>query len=133
MRVRLLAAVALCAGFAAPATAGQGTSPDSGTAPPAGSQPAPAVDVTRLPVNISRIGRQLRQAEVREQRDGMKIHYTIDVFGELPRISWITPLDNILTGDVPNTPPTHNDMIRMMTPLEFSAPVINIGSVPKRK
>ena len=92
----------------------------------------PGLDIARLPVNLGRIGRQLRQAEVRERRDGLKIHYTIDVFGEAPKIQLITPLDNLLTGDVPNSAPTHGDMLRMMTPKEFSAPGIGI-TLPRRK
>jgi hypothetical protein len=92
----------------------------------------PALDLSRLPVNVGRIGRQLRQAEVREERDGLKIRYTIDVFGEAPKLQFITPLDNILTGNVPRSAPTHTEMIRMMTPKEFSTPVILLG-VPRRK
>jgi hypothetical protein len=110
-----------------PAMAGQGRT--DGAAAAATS----TVDPARLPINISRIGRQIRQTEVREQREGLRLHYSIQVYGETPQLKLITPLDNLLTGDVPRSAPTHNDMIRQMTPLEFSAPVIGIGSVPSRK
>jgi hypothetical protein len=127
MSVRLLAA-ALCIGLATPALAGQESSA-TGTV----ATTTPGVDLARLPVNVSRIGRQLRQAESTEERTGMRLKYTIQVYGELPRIKLFTPLDNLLSGDIPNSAPTHNDMIRQMTPKEFSAPVIGLGGIPARK
>ncbi len=127
MRFRLFLATATLVGLTVPASAGQETAVGGAIA-----TTTPGVDLARLPINVGRIGRQLRQAQVREERDGLKIRYTIEVFGELPKIQLITPLDNLLIGDVPRTAPTHADMIRMMTPQEFSAPVIGI-SVPSRK
>ena len=126
MRVRLAIAAATLVGCTMPAWAGQ--EPAAGGAI---ATTTPGVDIARLPVNVSRIGRQLRQAQSTEVRDGLKIRYNITVFGELPKIQLITPLDNLLKGDVPGTAPTHADMIRMMTPKEFSAPVIGV-SIPRR-
>ena len=126
--LRLSLAVVLCFAFALPALAQQTASTTGAIA-----TVPPTLDIGRLPVNIGRIGRQLGQAKVREERDGLKIRYTIDVFGQAPKIQLITPLDNLFTGDVPRSAPTHGDMIRMMTPQEFSAPVINILTVPRRK
>jgi hypothetical protein len=128
MRFSVPTVAALWIWLAAPALAGQGPVADGAVA-----TTTPGIDLAQLPVNVSRIGRQLRQAEVREERDGLKLHYRIEVFGTTPPLKLITPLDNLLTGDVPGTAPTHNDMIRMMTPLEFSAPVIPIVSAPRRK
>jgi hypothetical protein len=129
MRFTLLAVIAFGVGLATPAVAvGQDTSATGAIA-----TTTPGVDLSRLPINVGRIGRQLKQAEVREERQGLKLRYSIQVYGELPRIRLITPLDNILTGDVPKSAPTHTDMIQMMTPREFSAPVIGLGSIPRRK
>ena len=127
MSFRLLLAAALCSGFAVAATAGQGKSAD-GTVVTV----TPGVELERLPVNVARIGRQLRQTEVREQRDGLRLRYDIQVYGEAPRFKLFTPLDDLLIGGVPNSAPTHNDMIRQMTPKEFSTPVFST-SVPSRK
>jgi hypothetical protein len=127
MSVRLLTAAVLCFGLAASAAA-QGTSA-TGTV----ATTTPGVDLAQLPVNVGRIGRQLRQAATTEERSGLRLKYTIQVYGEAPPLKLVTPLDNLLTGDVPNSSPTHNDMIRQMTPKEFSAPVINLGSIPSRK
>jgi hypothetical protein len=127
MRFSLSVLAAILAAAVSPALAGQ--------APPAKETHTPtasAVDPSRLPVNVGRIGRQLRQVQMREERDGLKLRYSIDVFGALPKITFITPLDNIVTGDVPRSAPTHTDMIRMMTPKEFSSPVIGI-TLPRKK
>jgi hypothetical protein len=127
MQFRLSLATAMLIGMTMSASAGQ--EPVAGGAI---ATSTPGIDLARLPVNVGRIGRQLRQAQVRENRDGLKIRYTIDVYGELPKIQFITPLDNILTGDVPHSAPTHNDMLRMMTPKEFSVPGFGV-SIPRRK
>lgn len=126
MRFRLAIAASALVGLTMPAWAGQEPAPGAIATTTTG------VDIARLPVNVSRIGRQLRQVQTTEVRDGLKIRYTINVYGELPRIQLVTPLDNLLRGDVPGSAPTHADMIRMMTPQEFSAPVIGV-SVPRRK
>ncbi|SRR6476646_1237324 len=127
MRVRFLIAAALVSGFAVPALAGQAKSAD-GTVVTV----TPGVELDRLPVNVARIGRQLRQTEVREERNGLRLRYDIQVYGEAPRFKLVTPLDNLLVGGVPNSAPTHGDMIRQMTPKEFSTPVFS-ASVPSRK
>jgi hypothetical protein len=129
LRLSLLVATGLLS--AAPAYAQQPASAN-GAANGTIATSTPGLDISRLPVNLGRIGRQLRQTESREQRDGLKLHYVIDVYGEAPKIQLITPLDNLLTGSVPNSAPTHNEMIRMMTPREFSTPVIST-SLPRRK
>src|SRR6187551_1796564 len=127
MGFRFLFAAALCAGFAGPAMAGQGKSAD-GTVVTV----TPGVELDRLPVNVARIGKQLRQTEVREERNGLRLRYDIQVYGDAPRFQLVTPLDNLLIGGVPNSAPTHNDMIRQMTPKEFSTPVFSF-STPSRK
>jgi len=127
MGIRLPTVAAILLSLTVPVLAGQGNVPD-GTVVSVN----PGVDLAQLPVNISRISRQMRQAEVREERNGLRLNYTIQVYGEAPKIKLITPLDNLLTGSVPGSAPTHADMIRQMTPLEFSAPVIGFG-VPARK
>ena len=127
MRFRLSVAAAILVALVSPALADQ-----EAPAKNASATATPSVDPARLPVNIGRIGRQLRQVQVREERDGLKLRYSIDVFGALPRIQFITPLDNILTGEVPRSTPTHADMIRMMTPKEFSSPAIGV-TIPRKK
>jgi hypothetical protein len=122
----LLLLAALCFSLAAPALA------QERAATPAGAGP-PAVDAAKLPVNLRRIGRQIRQAEIREERSGLTLHYTIDVYGEAPPIQIVTPQDNILTGSVPGASPTHGEMLLMMTPPEFRTGGVIVGRIPRRK
>jgi hypothetical protein len=108
--------------------AAQSSAPDAEPAEPPPA-PQPAVDVSRLPINLERIHRQLRQSTVREERDGLNLRYQVDVFGQAPRIDLFTPQDNLLDGQVPFTAPTHQDMLNIMTPQEFSAPAANFGNL----
>ena len=86
-------------------------------------QPAEStVDVSRLPINLDRIQRQLRQSTVRDESDGLNLRYVVDVFGQAPRIELFSGLENALTGPAPYGAPTHQDMLQIMTPQEFSHP-----------
>jgi len=88
-----------------------------------------AVDVSRLPIDIRRIERKLRQSSIREERDGLNLRYIIDVYGQAPLIVLFTKQDNLLNGPVPYGGPTHRDMLNIMTPQEFRAPVADFGSL----
>jgi hypothetical protein len=94
-------------------------------------QPAagPQVDVSRLPVNIERIHRQLRQTTVREERDGLNLRYIVDVFGQAPRLELFTKQDNLKEGAVPYGAPTHQDMLNLITPQEYRAPAADFSSL----
>jgi hypothetical protein len=94
---------------------------------------APAVDVSRLPVNMERIQRKLRQASVREERDGLNLKYMVDVFGLAPPIQFFAPREDLRNGPVPYGAPTHRQMIEAVTPQEYRAPAAQIFSIPWRK
>src|SRR5262245_40413755 len=81
-------------------------------------QPQPStIDATRLGLNLSRIQRELRQsASTESDKNAIKIRYTIDVYGQAPRLQFFTKEDNLQYGLVPNTAPTHGDMLYEMTP-----------------
>ena len=96
---------------------------------PPGGNPPPTIDVSRLPINLERIHRQLRETTIREERDGLNLRYIIDVFGQAPRLELFSKQDNLQFGPVPNSAPTHQDMLRVMTPQEFSAPAANVGNL----
>jgi hypothetical protein len=99
--------------------------------PEASSTPvsAPQVDVSRLPININRIHRQLRQTTVREERDGLNLRYIVDVYGQAPRIELFTKEDNLRDGRAPWGAPTHQDMLQIMTPQEYRSPAANFGNL----
>lgn len=90
----------------------------------------PPVDVNRLPINLNRINRGLRQTNERVERDGLRLRYSIDVYGTAPRIDILDPTrDNLLYGPVPNSAPTHQDMMRMVTPQEYRAPAADFSAL----
>src|SRR6185436_13199979 len=101
----------------------------AGNGQPAAAAAAPQVDVNRLPINLERIQRQLRQTTVREERDGLNLRYIVDVYGRAPRIELFTKEDNLRFGQAPYGAPTHQDMLNIMTPQEFSAPAANMGNL----
>ena len=109
--------------------AAQVGSADEPSAKPATKPAESTVDVSRLPINLDRIQRQLRQSTVRDESDGLRIRYVVDVFGQAPRIELFGGLENALTGPAPYGAPTHQDMLQIMTPQEFSAPAANFGNL----
>ena len=109
--------------------AAQGASADEPAAKAATKPAESTVDVSRLPINLDRIQRQLRQSTVRDESDGLRIRYVVDVFGQAPRIELFGGLENALTGPAPYGAPTHQDMLQIMTPQEFSAPAANFGNL----
>jgi hypothetical protein len=100
------------------------------TAPAAAQEtPATSVDVDRLPVDVSRIQRQLqRQAEV-EQREGLNLRYSLHVYGVAPRLQFFTKEDNLTTGPVPWGAPTHQEIINHITPQEYRAPFADFSAL----
>jgi len=88
-----------------------------------------SVDVGKLPIDLERIQRQLRQGAVREERDGLNLRYVVDVYGQAPRIELFAPAPNLMTGPSPYGAPTHRQMIEMVTPQEYRAPAADFGSL----
>ena len=112
------------------ASASPQSSSGSGDQPkPAESEPAPNIDVSRLPINLNRIQRQLRQSTVRDESQGLRLRYIVDVYGQAPRIELFPNRDYSLTGPAPYGAPTHQDLLRMITPQEHSAPAANFGNL----
>jgi len=87
------------------------------------------VDVSRLPINLERIHRQLRQSSEREERQGLNIRYIIDVYGQAPPIVLIDPTFDLVHGAVPNSAPTHKEMIEHVTPREYRAPAADFSAL----
>jgi hypothetical protein len=119
MREAVIALVVL--GFAGSASAQQGSNP---------VQPASVrVDVSRLPLNLERIQRELRQSTSTEVGDGLNLRFQIEVYGRAPEIRLFTPEDNLTTGPVPYGAPTHREMIERVTPQEYRAPAMDFMSL----
>jgi hypothetical protein len=87
------------------------------------------VDVAKLPVNLERIQRQLQQARVRENQDGLNLSFFVDVYGRSPRIELWAPEPNLMTGPAPYGAPTHRQVLEQITPQEFRAPAADFSSL----
>ncbi len=95
---------------------------------PAASR-AEAVDVDRLPLDLQRLERRLRQTTEREAWDGFRLRYTVEVFGSAPRLQFFEPRDVLASGPIPYGAPTHKEMIEVMTPREYRAPVMDFSAL----
>jgi hypothetical protein len=87
------------------------------------------VDVSRLPINLEKIQRELRQSSIRQEGEGLNIRYIIDVYGQAPPIVIFGPHFDLLYGPVPNSAPTHKEMIEFVTPKEYRAPAADFGAL----
>ena len=88
-----------------------------------------SVDVKRLPIDLAKVTRELRQSTATENRTGLNIRYRVDVYGQAPRIELFTKQDNLAYGPAPYGAPTHRDMIEHVTPQEYRAPYADIGNL----
>ena len=83
----------------------------------------------KLPVDLQRIQRQLQQATVRENQEGLNLSFFVDVYGRAPRIELWTPEPNLLTGPAPYGAPTHRQILEQITPQEHRAPAADFSSL----
>jgi len=88
-----------------------------------------SVDVKRLPIDLRKVTRELRQSTATQSRGGLNIRYRVDVYGQAPRIELFTKQDNLEYGPAPYGAPTHRDMIEHVTPQEYRAPYADIGNL----
>ena len=89
----------------------------------------PPVDVSKLPIDLQRLHRELRQTTVREEREGLNLRYVIEVFGQAPRLLFFTREDNLVTGPVPYGAPTHREIVEHITPKEYRAPAADFSAL----
>ncbi len=87
------------------------------------------VDVSRLPLNLDRIQRELRQSAIREERQGLNLRYVVEVCGQAPPIVFFWPEANLVYGPVPSGAPTHREMIEHVTPKEYRAPAADFSAL----
>jgi hypothetical protein len=121
MNCRLIALAAfLSCTLVVPPVAGQEVVPDAAQ---------DNVDVNKLPVNLARIQRQLQQATVRENANGLNLSFFVDVYGRAPRIELWAPESNLMTGPAPYGAPTHRQIIEQITPQEYRAPAADFSAL----
>ena len=96
----------------------------------AGEKPStPQVDVSKLPLDMARVQRRLRETVEREQRDGPSLRYTINVFAETPPLLVFVPDGDLRFGPVPYSAPTHQEMMNFLTPQEFRSPIMDFSNL----
>jgi hypothetical protein len=118
MRKALVASIALAAASAAGAPAFAQDAPTAGH-----------VNVSLLPVSLHRIQRAIHQSSSTDTHEGLRILYQVDVYGRAPVLEFFTKGDDVVNGPVPNSAPTHKQMLEMMTPQEYRAPVADFSAL----
>jgi hypothetical protein len=100
--------------------------------PPVPAPPVdgPAIDATKLGVDLSRIKKGLRVAETQEKltTDGLRLNYSIQVYGQSPKIEVLKGID-LFNGGVPGTAPSHNQMIEFWTPAIYRSPTMPVSAL----
>ena len=92
--------------------------------------PPPAVDASKLGVSLSRIKRELAQAEAAETvaDDGrLKFSFMVEVVGQAPRINFLEGFR--VDGPLPYGSPTHQEVLDVLTPQEYRSPVVPFSTV----
>lgn len=94
----------------------------------ASAQQEPAVDATKMGVDLSRIKRELAQAQAADDSDDpLHLRFNVQVVGIAPRIDFLEGFT--IEGPVPYGPPTHDEVLNVLTPEEFRSPVVPFSSL----
>jgi hypothetical protein len=90
------------------------------------------VDVGKLPLDLARIQKQLKQSTVREDREGLNLRYFVPVYGQAPRIDLFPNREpGLFTAPPPYGAPTHSQMIQQVTPQEYRAPAADFSALAR--
>lgn len=101
--------------------------PSSALAQQASADPAPSIDVDKLPISVERIRKRLATAPRRGQ-GGLRLEYYVQVYGVAPKIDLFAGVD-LVNGPVPFGAPTHAEFLQLVTPQEFRAPAADFVSL----
>jgi hypothetical protein len=97
---------------------------------PSSARAQEAVDVDRLPLSLERIQSELKDLAGRPDVGLFHVHYYVDVYGRPPLIELFSKEDS-LTAPVPYGGPTHKEMLQVMTPKEYRAPVMDFTALAR--
>jgi hypothetical protein len=96
---------------------------------PTQSAQQPAIDVNRLPIDVGRIQRELRQSAERDENEALRLRYFVDVYGQAPPLVIFGPEDNLVDGPVPYGAPTHREMVNQNTPIDYRPMAWDLNSL----
>jgi hypothetical protein len=105
----------------------QATVPASSNAAP-GAPDNPIVTFEKLGVSLERIKRELGGRPPTRDGTGLKLDFYVEVVGQAPPIQLFTPQE-LAAGPVPFAPPTHADILNMITKPEFRSPAVPISTL----
>lgn len=92
------------------------------------AQNGQAVDATKMGVDLSRIKRELAQAQAEEASDDpLRLRFRVEVVGTAPKIDFLEGFN--VEGPVSYGPPTHQEVLDVLTPKEFRSPVVPFYSL----
>lgn len=100
------------------------------------AQPAPAPstsssNVEQYGLNLARIQRGLQRSAERQDYDGLNLRYYVNVYAPAPPIQIFTKQDNLAFGLAPYGGPTHREMMDLITPREYRAPVADFSGIAR--
>lgn len=98
---------------------------------PAGAE-EPRIDVDKLPIDVARIKEALKDTTFREERDGLRLRYFLNITAPAPPLNIvINPdgTDSWLVGPVPHTAPTHKEFMDFVTPQQFRTPPADLTAL----
>ena len=100
---------------------------------PAGAfaQDRQAVDPAKMGVDLSRIKRELAQAQAEQSDNGdpLRLRFTVEVVGTAPKIDFLEGFS--VEGPIPYGAPTHREVLEVLTPKEYRSPVIPFYSLAR--
>ena len=127
--ISVVSSALIALGLAAVASAQE---PQAPPAPPAATAPSVAAENTQqYGLNLARIQRGLQKSAERQEYDGLNLRYYVSVYAPSPSIKLFTPLDNLLYGQAPYGGPTHREMMDLITPREYRAPVADFSGIAR--
>ena len=89
------------------------------------AQEAQAVDASKMGVSLSRIKRELVQAQVEDQDPNtFKLTFSVQVIGTAPKIDLLEGF--AVEGPVPYGPPTHREVLDVLTPKDYRGQAFSI-------
>jgi hypothetical protein len=93
------------------------------------AQDAQAVDASKMGINLSRIKRELAQAQAEETGadDPLRLRFTVEVVGTAPKIDFLEGFN--VNGPMAYGPPTHREVLDMLTPKEYRSPAVPFFSL----
>lgn len=99
-------------------------------ATPSAETPPTPVDASKLGVSLSRIKRELAQAEAvaaTPDDNRLKFSFMVEVVGQAPKINFLEGFS--VDGPLPYGSPTHQEVLDVLTPQEYRSPVMPFSAI----